>query len=107
VRAEIETASLRKDLAAAEGASAAVKIDAVGAALKRNPDFLQYDLQQKLPGIYADAGAHGNLVIAAPQPNLQINKPTNEVVQPVTPPANAGARPARKTSVPEFPAPTP
>ncbi|MFO0599888.1 MAG: SPFH domain-containing protein [Myxococcaceae bacterium] len=107
VRAEIETATLRKDLAAAEGNAAAVKIDAVGAALKRNPDFLQYDLQQKMPGIYSDAGARGNLVIAAPQPMVQVSVKPSPVAPPPEPTPSSGAAPRRKTNVSDFPPPTP
>jgi len=72
VRAEIETATLKKDLATAEGNAAAARIDAIGAALQRNPEYIQYDLQSKLPGIYAEAGARGNLVITAPQHNVTV-----------------------------------
>lgn len=81
VRAEIETATLRKELAQKEGETAAARIDAIGAALKRNPDYLQYDLQSKMPEIYATAGARGNMVIAAPSPTIQVN--------PKAPPAPA------------------
>jgi len=79
VKAEIETALLRKELAGREGETAAAKIDAIGAALKRNPEYLQYDLQSKMPDIYAHAGEHGNLVITAPQPSVSV------FPKPVTP----------------------
>jgi regulator of protease activity HflC (stomatin/prohibitin superfamily) len=74
VRAEIETATLRRELAQKEGETAAARIDAIGAALKRNPDYIQYDMQQKMPEIYSQAGLRGNMVIAAPSPTLQVNQ---------------------------------
>lgn len=70
VKAEIETSAMRKQLAENEGAEAAAKIDQVGAALKRNPYYLQYDLQEKLPEIYRAAGAGGNMIITAPNPTI-------------------------------------
>ncbi len=80
VTAEIETMSLRKALATAEAETIAVSIERVGAALARYPQYLTYDLQLKLPGIYRDAGVRGNMVIAAPNPltlpQLQLPTPT-------------------------------
>lgn len=70
VSAEIETAKLRQQLAVEEGRVEAARIGEIGAALSRNPAFLQYQLQQALPAIYEKAGATGNLVIAAPNPML-------------------------------------
>ncbi len=70
VDAEITTAANKKILAAAEGEVYAEKIDKIGAALKRNPEFLQYQLQEQLPGIYEKAGEKGNLIIAAPNPPM-------------------------------------
>jgi regulator of protease activity HflC (stomatin/prohibitin superfamily) len=84
VKAEIDTALLRKELAAREGETAAAKIDAIGAALKRHPEYLQYDLQAKMPDIYSQAGMHGNLVITAPQPNVLVS-PKNTPVPITTP----------------------
>ena len=81
VKAEIETALLRKELAQREGETAAAKIDAIGSALKRHPEYLQYDLQAKMPDIYQQAGARGNLVITAPQPNVFIS-PRNTSLPP-------------------------
>jgi regulator of protease activity HflC (stomatin/prohibitin superfamily) len=50
----------------AEGAAQAARIDAIGQALARNPEYLQY-------GIYEQAGASGNMVIAAPDPTILIS----------------------------------
>jgi regulator of protease activity HflC (stomatin/prohibitin superfamily) len=66
VQAEIQTMAMRRELAEREGEVAAAKIEKVGAALRKNPEYMQYDLQQKMPEIYKTAGANGNLVIAAP-----------------------------------------
>jgi regulator of protease activity HflC (stomatin/prohibitin superfamily) len=68
VEAEIETAKLRQQLATEEGRVEAARIDQVGAALSRNPAYVQFHLQQQLPSIYEKAGASGNLIIAAPNP---------------------------------------
>jgi regulator of protease activity HflC (stomatin/prohibitin superfamily) len=70
VEAEIETAKLRQQLATEEGRVEAARIDQVGAALSRNPAYVQFHLQQQLPSIYEKAGASGNLVIAAPNPMI-------------------------------------
>ena len=74
VTAEIETMTMREELARKEGAMAAAKIDEIGAALDRNPQFLQYDLQSKMPEIYKEAGAKGNMVITAPSPQILLNR---------------------------------
>jgi hypothetical protein len=36
--------------------------------LKKYPEYLQFDLQSKMPEIYRHAGALGNMIIAAPNP---------------------------------------
>jgi hypothetical protein len=72
VQAEIETTNMRKQLAQSEAANDVARIDAIGAALKRNPEYLQFDMQQKMPDIYAKAADKGALIIAAPSPNLQL-----------------------------------
>lgn len=70
VTAETETAEMKKLLAQKEGAAEAAKIDEIGAALRRNPEYLTFDMQQKMPEIYKDAGDKGNMIIAAPSPNI-------------------------------------
>jgi regulator of protease activity HflC (stomatin/prohibitin superfamily) len=72
VEAEIETAKMRRELAEREGDVEAAKIDKVGAALRRNPEYLQFDMQARMPEIYKAAGAGGNLVLAAPSPQVLI-----------------------------------
>lgn len=76
VTAEIETTEMRKLLSQKEGAAEAARIDEIGAALRRNPEYLQFDIQQKMPEIYKQAGAQGNMVITAPSPQLFIT-PSN------------------------------
>ena len=73
VAAEIETADKKRELAQKEGQIEAARITEIGRALAENPAFLQYDLQQKMPGIYKEAGEKGNMVIAAPSPELMLN----------------------------------
>lgn len=73
VTAETATAEMKRQLAKSEGAAEAARIDEIGAALKRNPEYLTFDLQQKMPDIYKTAGDKGNLIITAPAPNLLIN----------------------------------
>lgn len=96
VQAEIETTRMRRQLAEQEGEVAATKIDRIGAALRRNPDYLQYDLQSKMPDIYKEAGSHGNLVIAAPSPQITIAPRVpvgGRVVGPSEPTPPTGVRP--------------
>jgi hypothetical protein len=74
VGAEIETAKLRQQLAEEEGKVEAARIEQIGGALARNPQYLQYHLQSKMPEIYSTAAAAGNLVIAAPTPMLNLGR---------------------------------
>ena len=92
VTAEIETSAMRRKLAENEGAEVAAKIDKVGAALRRNPEYLQYDMQDKLPDIYREAGQYGNMIITAPNPTLMM--PPRFPVPPQSPPRNKSAPPA-------------
>jgi regulator of protease activity HflC (stomatin/prohibitin superfamily) len=68
VTAEIETMKMRRELALQESEVGAARIEKVGAALRQYPEYLQYDLQTKMPEIYKEAGIRGNLVLAAPNP---------------------------------------
>lgn len=86
VRAEIETSTLKRQLAENEGAETAARIDKIGAALRRNPEYLQFDMQEKMPDIYKWAGSYGNLVITAPNPTLLLPPKA-----PQPPPRRAGA----------------
>ena len=91
VTAEIQTMSMRRDLSEKEGESQAIRIERIGEALRHYPEFLQFDLQSKMPEIYRQAGADGNLVIAAPNPSV--------VVSPVRTEASAAAQPGAKRPV--------
>ncbi len=66
VQAEADTAETRKALAENEAELAVVRIRRVGKALADNPAYIQYEFIQRLPDIYREAGARGNLVLAAP-----------------------------------------
>ena len=94
VRAEIETSALKRQLAESEGEEAAAKIDKIGAALRRNPEYLQFDMQEKMPDIYKWAGSQGNMVLAAPTPTLTL-------------PAKPAAAAARPHPIPPPPPPPP
>ena len=72
VEAETTTARMRVDLNEQRGRSEAVYIDQIGAALRRNPEYLTYQLQGAMPGMYERAGAQGNLVITAPSPTVMV-----------------------------------
>jgi regulator of protease activity HflC (stomatin/prohibitin superfamily) len=98
VTAEIQTMSMRRDLSEKEGESQAIRIERIGEALRHYPEFLQFDLQAKMPEIYRQAGVDGNLVIAAPNPSV--------VVSPVRTDASNAAQPAAKKPV-AVPAPRP
>ena len=82
----IETSTLKRQLAENEGAETAARIDKIGAALRRNPEYLQFDMQEKMPDIYKWAGSYGNLLITAPNPTLLLPPKA-----PVPPPRRAGA----------------
>ncbi len=88
VTAEIETTTMRRKLAEQEAENAAVRIERVGAALAKNPAYVQYELMQRLPEIYREAGARGNLVLAAPNPVglPQLPGATGPAPQPHAPP---------------------
>lgn len=72
VQAETATAMTRRELMQREGEAVAARIDVIGQALQRNPAYLQYDLQERMPAIYEHAGARGNMVITAPQPTVVV-----------------------------------
>lgn len=72
VTEEITTANMRKQLAESQASNEAARIEKVGAALDRYPGFLQYQLQEAMPGIYEKAGEKGNMVITAPSPTLML-----------------------------------
>lgn len=75
VQAEFETAKLQQQLSTQEAENVAVRIERVGDVLRRYPEYLQYDLQSKLPDIYREAGNAGNLIIAAPNPIANLPQP--------------------------------
>lgn len=77
VKAEIATTIMRKDLMQRQGEAEAAKINAIGAALKRNPSYIRYDLQAKMPEIYEKAGTTGNMVITAPSPTIMLKSGKN------------------------------
>jgi len=89
VTAEIETTGMRRKLAETEGDNEAARIDRIGAALRRNPEYLQFNMQSMMPGIYKEAGERGNMIIAAPVPNLVLTPGQTQK------PAAAPAAPAK------------
>ncbi len=98
VQAEFETAKMQQQLSTQEAENIAVRIERVGDVLRRYPEYLQYDLQTKLPDIYREAGSTGNLIIAAPNPIA--NLPLPRGVNP-----SAGANPAQTSLTGHTPAP--
>jgi regulator of protease activity HflC (stomatin/prohibitin superfamily) len=91
VSAEIQTMAMRRDLAEKEGEAQAIRVERVGEALRKYPEYLQYDLQSRMPEIYERAGQQGNLVIAAPNPSIVVSPVRNEASGGA--PAAAGKRP--------------
>ncbi len=87
VAAEVETMAVRRKLAEQEAEVAVVKIERVGAALAKNPAYAQYEFLQRLPDIYKEAGARGNLVLAAPNPMSVPQVGTSSAPAPAPPPA--------------------
>ena len=104
VTAEIETMKMRRELSQREGEKDAAKIDIVGAALRRNPEYLQFDLQARMPEIYRAAGAGGNLIIAAPEPSLLVatgsSAARGRAVPLIPPTSTTPARPAAALPAP-------
>jgi hypothetical protein len=92
VTAEIETMRMRRELAEREAEVAAARVQKVGEALRKYPEYLQYDLQQKLPDIYREAGQRGNLILAAP------NAVVSPGAAPPPPPVAAPPSPAPPAS---------
>lgn len=76
VAAEIETMKMKKELAGGSADAEAIRIAKVGEALRKNPEFMQFDLQQKMPEIYKNAGEKGNLTfMPAPMPTMLMQAP--------------------------------
>lgn len=73
VTAEIETTKMRRELAVTEADNDVARIMAIGKALHQNPEYLQYDAQQRWNDIYFHAGEKGNLVIAAPSTQVLLS----------------------------------
>jgi|GEM_PF-1513739 len=96
VQAEIQTTIMKRELSEREGEVQAAKIEKIGAALRHNPEYLQYDMQVRLPEIYRQAGQYGNMVITAPAPNVLV-APKAVSPQAAPPPPQAPAKPARDT----------
>ncbi|MBX3229171.1 MAG: hypothetical protein KIT84_18885 [Labilithrix sp.] len=90
VTAEVETMTIRRKLAEQEAEVAVVKIEKVGAALAKNPAYVQYELVLRLPEIYREAGARGNMILAAPNPfNLPQLSGPSAAATPPPPPSTA------------------
>jgi hypothetical protein len=87
VEAETETMAARTKLAEQEAAVEIVKIEKIGAALRNNPAYVQFEFMRHLPDIYRDAGQRGNMILAAPNPlNLPLPVPSLAPPAPVQPP---------------------
>jgi regulator of protease activity HflC (stomatin/prohibitin superfamily) len=82
VQAEIQTMAMRRDLAEKEGEAQAVRVERIGEALRKYPEYLQFDLQSRMPDIYREAGEKGNLVIAAPNPSVVVSPARAETATP-------------------------
>jgi hypothetical protein len=68
VEAEIKTAKMREDLARQDAQNEVVKIDALGAALRRNPEY-------NLNDIISTAAQKGNMILATPTTGLVLQVP--------------------------------
>jgi hypothetical protein len=88
LQAEIDTMSVRQDLAEKEADVRATEIERIGEALRHYPEYMQYDLQAKMPEIYRSAGASGNLVITAPNPSVVVSPKGTEPKPAPPPPAH-------------------
>ena len=103
VEAEIETAKLRIQLSEQEAQSAAVRVMRVGDMLKKYPEYLQFDLQEKMPDIYRQAGAAGNMILAAPNPvmlpGFKLTPPTIAPRAPVSAPVITPHKPPARAPI--------
>jgi len=100
VEAEIETAKVRIQLSEQEAQASAVRILRVGDMLRKYPEYLQFDLQSRMPDIYREAGISGNLIIAAPNPVIpafRTSQAPARVQAGVVPPATPNAVPQSRT----------
>ncbi|MBI5533879.1 MAG: hypothetical protein HY898_14250 [Deltaproteobacteria bacterium] len=95
VIAETETMNLRRKLAEQEAEVAVVRIQKVGAALQQNPVYALLE-------IYREAGARGNLVLAAPNP-LSMQPPLAGAPPGIVAPLNMAAPGAAATPAPTKP----
>jgi regulator of protease activity HflC (stomatin/prohibitin superfamily) len=100
VQAEIETAKLRIQLSEQEAEAAAVRVMRVGDMLKKYPEYLQFDMQSKMPDIYRQAGIAGNMILAAPNPvmipGFRLKPPTIAPPAPVSAPVIMPAKPSAR-----------
>jgi hypothetical protein len=92
LQAEVETMTGRQQLAQKEADVRAIEIERIGEALRRYPEYMQYDLQSKMPEIYRQAGQSGNLVITAPSPSVLVT-PKGAPKGALPPPAQPSHRP--------------
>lgn len=72
VEAETKTETMRINLGRQKGLAVAAEIEEIGTALRKNPEYLQYDMQTKMPDIYKNAGEKGNLILTAPNPSILV-----------------------------------
>jgi hypothetical protein len=89
VQAESETMQMRRQLAEREGEMEAARIERIGEALRKNPEYLQFDMQSKMPEIYRQAGAAGNMILAAPAPALVLPAPAPKAPRAAPAPARS------------------
>jgi hypothetical protein len=95
LQAEVETMTGRQQLAQKEADVRAIEIERIGEALRRYPEYMQYDLQSKMPEIYRQAGASGNLVITAPSPSVLVTPKAAPRAAPLpAPPSHRPTPPA-------------
>jgi regulator of protease activity HflC (stomatin/prohibitin superfamily) len=92
VQAEVLTMEMKRQLAEKEADVTAAKIERIGLAVRKNPEYLQYDLQLKLPDIYRELGSQGNMILGVPD-NLQLVLPARGARQPQVAPRTAASVP--------------
>lgn len=66
IQAQTETEKLKIKLEEAYSEAQSVNMKYIAKTIRENPEYLKYDLQQKMPEIYKALGANGNLVVIDP-----------------------------------------
>lgn len=71
IKVEIETEMMKKKMSEAEATNDAVRVDVIGAAYKRNPEYVTIEALHY-------AGEKGNLILLPSNSNVQLQVPSRK-----------------------------